>query len=94
MERDLHTSPQETFYDDRDLYLPLLTTTTAEAAAEAPYQRVVDESEEAPKDERRVGKFTGNPWKALYFMGKTIVSGFDFPFQSSENTDLPSGNST
>jgi hypothetical protein len=33
---------------------------------EAPYQRVVDESEEAPWDERRVGKFTGNPWKALY----------------------------
>jgi hypothetical protein len=38
----------ETFYDDRDLYLPLLTTTTAEAVEEAPYQRVVDESEEAP----------------------------------------------
>lgn len=38
---------EETFYDDRDLYLPLLTTTTAEAAEEAPYQRVVDESEEA-----------------------------------------------
>ena len=30
------------------------------------------------------GKFTGKPWKPWYFMGKTMVSGFNFPYQSTE----------
>ena len=75
---------QETFYDDRDLYLPLLTTQGAAeaggAATAAPYQRVVDDSEEAPCEAgdfkvTKCGNSTRKPGDLLRF--HRIYMGFE-----------------
>ena len=55
--------PKETFYDDRELYVQLLASPAAMSNASAPYERRVDESEEARRLEECHCFLGGKSWE-------------------------------